>query len=240
MKTVPEITLLAMQADMNRMSSLGTNLANSLTPGYQRQVVVQRPVGEASFAQRVDRGMSLAGGVELLNDARAGTLKATGAKLDVALVGAGYFEVETPEGLAYTRAGNFQIDARGRLVSAQGHAVMGQAGEIFLTQPNPVIDAQGVIREGDKRVGQLKMVQFDNPQSLTRMGEGLFAPGANGRLASEADTQVRQGHLENANVSHVHEMLLMMQTLRHFESVQRVAQSYDAMLGSAISKLGTL
>jgi len=232
MKTVPEIALAALQGDMARMNSISSNLANALTPGYQRQVVVQQGV---PFANRVD---GLARDLKVLNDSRAGTLKPTQQPLDIALASSGFFEADTPEGPAYTRAGSLQVDARGRLTTAQGYPIQGKGGEIFVTTQTPQIDAAGVVTDAGRVVGQIKVVRFDNPERMTRLGNGLYQAGSGGAIAPDADIRIRQGFLENSNVSHVSEMVNMMQTLRHFESVQRATQAYDEMLGTAVRKLG--
>ena len=67
---------------------------------------------------------------------------------------------------------------------------------------------------------------------------GLFAEGRSPALVSEADIDVRQGFLENSNVQQAREMVELMQTMRRFESMQRIVQGYDDLVGSAIRKLG--
>jgi flagellar basal-body rod protein FlgF len=247
MDEVMAVSLRSMQHDIARVERLSSNLANALTPGYKREVLVQRPetstLAGASFAQAIARE---AGAVEapdqpalqVLRDMRGGTLKSTNQALDVALAGAGFFEVLTDTGPAYTRQGQFQVDARGRLVTLQGHPVMGTGGEIVLSGAQPSIDANGVVSENGRAVGQLKVVDFDDARSLQRLDGGLFAAGASARLLSGADVQTRQGFVENANVNTMHEMVQLIQTMRHFESTHRVVPGYDDMLGSAIRKLG--
>jgi flagellar basal-body rod protein FlgF len=197
--------------------------------------------------------------VQIQTDVRPGTLKSTGQSLDVAIAGMGFFEVATESGPAYTRQGNFRLDGRGRLVNVQGYPVMGKGGEIFLSTGQPSIDAEGYVFEGHKTGGasattgagagrtpnqqaiaQIKVVQFDNPQNLERIGEGLVKAGEGMQIMGETSVQLRQGFLENSNVSSMHEMVQLMQTMRHFESMQRVAIGYDDMMGAAIRKLGEL
>ncbi len=180
----------------------------------------------------------IASELKVVNDAKPGTLKSTSNRLDIALTTPGFFEVDTPQGPAYTRAGNLQVDSRGRLTTAQGYPIIGKGGEIFVTTQTPQIEANGTVTDASKVVGQIKVVKFDNPQTMARLGNGLYQAGANGVIANDADINIRQGFLENGNVSHVHEMVQMMQTLRHAESMQKVAQAYDDMLGTAIRKLG--
>lgn len=267
MQEVLAVTLASMQQDMSRLDQVAVNLANVATPGYKREVLAVQP-----FVQMVDAmnpiegattGNDLYGGevsgaspatsavAQAYSDTRPGTLKLTGEPFDVAILGDGVFEVQTENGLAYTRQGNFRVDARGRLVTAHGDAVMGRSGDIYLTTRTPVIDMAGNITEPNTVAGasaappgapvaQLKLVHFDNANSLTRLGNGLVAPGSGMIVMDEGQVHLRQGALENSNVSSMHEMVQLIQTMRHFESMQKIAQGYDEMLQSAIHKLGDL
>lgn len=251
MNEVLAISLHAMQSDMARVEQVGMNLANALTPGYKRRVAVQAPTG-ASFAARMvpaaaaatpaDVGSAAAGPVRLHSDFRAGTLKRTGQSLDLALAGPGYFEVRTAEGVAYTRNGSFRVDAAGRVVTAQGHAVMGQAGEITLPSTGAVVTAAGaVIPSGGSAqapLAHVRLVRFDSDATLQPLGDGLFAAPDDSSAQAAAGTQVRQGWLENANVAPATEMTQLVRALRHFEAMHKVAQGCDEMLGTAIRRLG--
>ena len=250
MNEVLAISLQSMQGDMARVEQIGMNLANALTPGYKRGVAMQAPVG-ATFAAHL-AGTQRPGAAALTaampqpvafrSDTAAGTLKATGQPLDLALGGKGYFEVATENGPAYTRQGSFRLDGSGRLVTAQGYAVMGQAGEIVLTTAAPVINASGAIigpgGSEDAPLAQLKLVEFDADSNLQSLGEGLFSAGSGMKQLSTQESQVRQGYLENSNVVSTYEMTQLIQAMRHFESMHKVAQGYDDMLGTAIRKLG--
>lgn len=267
MQEILAITLNSMHQDMARLERVGMNLANTLTPGYKREVVAARPFFHMFanlVANSADSGVVANGGgvttgpsaLIIQTDTRPGTLKSTGQSLDVALAGSGYFEIATDQGPAYTRQGNFRVDARGRLVTAQGYPVMGKGGEIFLSTGSPVIDEKGNVFDGQSSasgaalqtgaqvntppLAQLKVVQFENPKTLQRMGDGLVAGGDNFGTMNEADIQIRQGFLENSNVSSMQEMVQLVQTMRHFESMQKVALGYDEMMGAAIRKLGEL
>jgi flagellar basal-body rod protein FlgG len=207
------------------------------------------------FATRVDDATASVDVAEPANarvlvqaDLRPGTLRATGQKLDLALSGSGWFEVRTAQGTAYTRQGNFRLDAQGRIVTQAGDAVIGLGGEIQLAGDAPVIDAQGRVFDtaadvavplaGRTPVGQLKLVQFEGSGPLRRLEGGLVLPAGEPVLAPEGSAEIRQGFLENANVSQVREMVELLQTLRHMESLQKVALGYDEMLGTTIRRLG--
>jgi flagellar basal-body rod protein FlgG len=253
MNEILSLVLGSMQADMARLDRVAMNLANAQTAGYKREVAVTLP-----FAARVDRGVqegpSMEGtvgpGTAILAsyvDQRPGTLKATGQPLDLALVGPGWFEVQTEAGTAYTRQGNFRLDARGRVVTQQGHPVLGVGGEIQLAQGHPAIDAAGRVfdaaggGQGGSRgtpLAQLRIVQFESSAQVERLGDGLVRVHGEPVAATEGSTQVQQGFLENSNVQSMQEMVQPLQSVRHLETMQKVATSYDEMLGTSIRRLG--
>jgi flagellar basal-body rod protein FlgG len=262
MQHVFAVALASMHHDMSRLDRIALNLANVSTPGYRREVVAVRPFVEVLDAATPPGAAVSAPGtiaddpargpaIQVLTDVRAGTVRMTGQPLDLAIAGDAFFEVATENGPAYTRQGSFRVDERGRLVTPQGHAVMGTSGEIFLATRTPVIDASGNVTEPDATTGpaaaapgepvaRLKLVRFQDPARLERLGAGLVAAGAGMTLVADGQARVQQGALENANVSSMQEMVQLMETMRHFESIQRVAQGYDEMLGTAIRRLGDL
>lgn len=243
------IGLHAMQGDMARLEQLGMNLANVQTPGFKAGVSVQGAsgasfashFGSATRAQEVMPRVSTEA-ARILSDTRAATLKFTGQALDVALAGPGYFEVMTESGPAYTRNGSFRVDAQGRLVTTQGHAVMGTGGEIILRSGAPAIAENGAIATSasadGQTLGRLRVVQFEAGAQLAPLGDSLLAPGPGVNARPIDAVQVRQGFIENSNVNPAREMTSLIHTMRHFESMQKVVQTYDDMLGNAIRKLG--
>lgn len=248
MNEILSLVLGSMQSDVSRLERIGMNITNASTTGYKREIV-----GAMPFAARMGAaaGAVVAGTPEPAQfsvrfDPRPGTLKATGQSLDVALAGPGWFEVASDQGVTYTRQGNFRLDARGRLVTQQGHAVMGTAGEIQMPPGQPVIDASGRIFDpaapaGAGRaqaVAQLRVVQFEGSAPMERAGDGRFRMAGDATAVPEGVLQVQQGFLENSNVSHMHEMVRLMETMRHMETMQKVAIGYDDMLATSIRKLG--
>lgn len=253
MNEILSLVLGSMHADMARLDHVAMNLANAQTVAYKRDVPlvlpfaarVEQGVQQQSPAGRPDAPAALALDVRI--DQRPGTLKATGQPLDLALAGPGWFEVQTESGTAYTRRGDFRLDARGRIVTQQGQPVLGLGGEIQLAQGNPVVDASGRVFEGagmaqagrrDTPVGQLRIVQFEPSAQVESLGNGLVSIRGDGALASEGSVHVQQGFLENSNVNAMQEMVQLLQSVRHLETMQRVATSYDEMLGTSIRRLG--
>jgi flagellar basal-body rod protein FlgG len=237
------IGLRAIQADAARVEQAGINLSNVLTPAYKRGIAVQ----QAQFADVLGDAREAAAGLlptmSVHVDARAATLKATGQPLDMAISGRGWFEVMTASGLAYTRQGNFLLDARGRLVTEQGDAVMATGGEIVLGATRPAVSASGEVRDagaepGSLPLARLRVVEFDADAQPQRLEGGLFAPMSGAKEVDPAQVEVRQGYLENSNVDAGHEMTSLLASMRHFESMQKAVQILDEARGTAIRKLG--
>lgn len=228
----------SMQNDMRTMETISQNMVNIATPGYKRAIPVAPAFGEAlAQAQAPMFQAPLPAQVSSVTDLSAGSVKQTGQALDLAITGDGFFELETPEGLAYTRAGDFRRDGQGRLVSQQGFAVQGLNGPLQLG-PGASIDGQGRVLFKGRETGQLKLVRFADAKALQKNGAGLLqAPsGVSGTPDPRPALQV--GYLEGSNVTPMREMVALMQTTRHFEAAQKLYQGYDEALGSAIQKLG--
>ncbi|HEX7639623.1 MAG TPA: flagellar hook-basal body protein [Burkholderiaceae bacterium] len=258
MQPVLAIALTGMQEDMNHLDRVAQNMTNMATPGYKREVQLARPFTDmlddlsaaADGAVGADVGAAMRRPLVLV-DTSPGSLKDTGRPLDLALSGDGFFEISTPQGLAYTREGDFAIDAQGRLVTNAGDPVMGKGGEIHLATRTPRIDAAGNVTEPDAPadaaaptagapVAQLRIVRFGDTRGMSHLGRGLLSPGQDAQVLDDATARVHQGALEASNTNTMQEMVQVIQTMRHFESMQKVAQGYDDLLGTAIQKLGEL
>ena len=231
----------SMQNDMRQMETLSQNMVNISTPGYRRAIPSASAPGferALAAAQPGAPAQAAQAARSLAVDLSHGAVKQTGRAWDLAIDGDGYFELATPEGPVYTRAGDFALDARGRLVSQSGYAVQGTEGEIVLDGSAASIARDGRITQDGREVGQLRIVRFANAAALERSSAGALraVAGAAGEIDPRA--QLLSGHLEGSNVAPMREMVAMLQTTRHFESAQKLYQGYDEMLGSAIQKLG--
>jgi flagellar basal body rod protein FlgG len=219
-----------MAMDVSRMSTIAQNLSNTATPGYKRAV----PGGVPFLLE----GSSVEAVAASTADLRHASLRPTGEALDLAIDGDGFFEVQTEAGTAYTRRGDFRLDAAGRLVTHAGHVVQGQGGPLVLGTTTPTIDRSGRLFDGDKLLGQLKLVTFADPRALARGEEGLFTTEQPTTVQPEGEARLRQGHLEASNVNTAAEMVRLMETVRHFEASQKVVQGVDEMTERALRKLG--
>ena len=124
----------------------------------------------------------------VVTDFSQGAISKSGNPLDVALAGDGFLVVKTDRGERLTRSGNFSIDSAGYLATADGSRVQGTSGDISIPKSPVVIAADGSVRAGDQRVGQLRLVTVDDPTQLVRESGTRFArrqPSAGRRGAGE-------------------------------------------------------
>lgn len=234
------LTVASLLADTQRMNVIANNSANALTPGFRRELLVAagqfRPDMVRNHGQTAQPGSVPAPYIAF--DPTPGTVRQTSNPLDVALLGKGYFEVQTANGPAYTRQGDFRLDAQGRLVTQAGLPVTGIGGEIVLGSGTPVIDRDGKVLEQGKQVGQFKIVEFERNEQLRNIGGGLYVAVGSARGTEMVKPRLAQGQLESSNVDSAREMSKLIETYRHFESSSRVLQAYDEMRDKTFRTLG--
>ena len=167
---------------------------------------------------------------------REGVLRQTGRELDVAIAGPGYLAVRYDGGEAYTRAGALAVDGDGNLHSG-GRPVLGEGGPIQFgaTETSFTVASDGTVATDAGPNGRLRIVEFANPQALTRDGSNLFAGGT---PTPATGTSVMQGFLERSNVSGVSEMAEMIRVTRSYESLASLTEKQDELRRSAIQRLG--
>jgi len=233
------IAASGMLAELVRQDQLANDLANASTPGYKAD-----RAAEASFGQLLLRNRttgepigSLGFGAqiaEIRTDLTQGPLRQTDEPLDVALVGEGFLAVQTPGGTRYTRDGQLRLEADGRLVSSTGMPVLDdKGGQITIKGGDPTIAADGTISVAGKSIAKLGVASLTNAR---KEGDTLFTGTAGAR---PAETTVRQGELEGADVNPAEAMVEMMVSMRTFESVQRVMHAIDETLGKGINGGGS-
>jgi flagellar basal-body rod protein FlgF len=167
-------------------------------------------------------------------------LRQTGASLDVAIVGKGFLEVQTPEGLQYTRNGGLSVNAEGELSTAEGWPVMGQGGAIRIEGGRVDIDEEGQVMVDGDVVGVLKVVDFSDRSALKKAGNSLFKDenGGSEKIAAEG-YRIAQGRLESSNVDAIRTMTEIIETLRVFESYQKVIRSADEATAKTVNDVGS-
>lgn len=231
-------------ASQQRLDVLANNLANVNTAGFKRDRMVFESllanVKNPSQATATLTDAPVMSEAKFTTDFSAGPVKQTGNTLDLALDGDGFFVVNTPQGRAYTRQGNFHLDGSSRLVTADGYEVLGNGGPITVKGGKVEIDSKGgVIVEGN-RVASLEIVDFPKPYQLQKAGDALFLPTGQGGEQPATSTGLKQGFLEDSNVNPILEMAQLIETTRYYESCVKAIRSYDDMAAKAANELGRL
>jgi flagellar basal-body rod protein FlgF len=238
-----------------RLEILSNNLANANTSGYKRDNAYFKPFvlpPDTGVAPENTATSDQAQAPEFWSqlysetDFSAGSLKNTGGEFDLALVGKGFFCVQAPDGNRYTRSGNFMLNSEGVLVSREGWPVAGDGGEIEIKAKGVAIekvqfsvDEQGNVFVDGSQKGRLRLVDFQNPGGLEKVGNTYFkskSPDDEG--AEVEEIQVAQGFLEDSNVEVVRIMTEMIEVLRGYEAYQKVIKSIDDTNSKAINEVG--
>lgn len=256
-----------------KMDTIANNIANVNTTGFKRdqqtfgeyltaiekeQAVIQVPRVPASVESFYDMNGGDKGFVDssgTYTNFEQGSLKHTGNKLDVALDGAGFFEVATPQGMRLTRAGNFTVDGNGQLVTKDGHAVMmelqdgdnpteitpDQRTAKFSGTSQVYISDGGEVFDGENKIGKLSVVQIANPDSLQKVGNNYydFKPNMAPEMTTLKNPIMKQGFVETSNVNIINEMTDMIMAQRVFEGTQKAIQTYDQMSDKLINLVGS-
>lgn len=235
-----------MLAQQTSMDVVANNLSNVTTSGYKRGrmdlVDLQYQPFRLPTGQDGQIGLGSAPGT-LAKEMGQGNLTETGRELDVAVTGNGLLQVTRADGtLAYTRAGNLQADANGRLALPGGELVQPRitipagASEVRIAPDGKVT---ATVNGAARSVGAIQLASFANPAGLQAAGDSLFtatvnsgaaqlgAPGSGGRGS------LAQGRLEASNVDIAVEMVDMIFAQRAFEASSKVVMASDEMLGLA-------
>jgi flagellar basal-body rod protein FlgG len=243
-----------MEAQQTKMDVIAHNLANTNTTGFKK--------GRAEFEDLLSETIRAAGapnaqgggqpsplqvglGVRTVSTTRSfsqGDMIATNNPMDVAIEGTGFFRVQRENGeYAYTRAGNFRVDATGRVVTQQGE-LLEPGIQIPPEATNVSIRADGTVtvrmpgRDESSEVGTIELSTFTNPGGLEAIGGNLvIATEASGeaiqvRPGDQGTGTLMQGYLEGANVKAVEEMIDMITVQRAYEMNSKVIQTADQML----------
>ena len=254
------IAATGMNAQQTNLEVIANNIANINTTGYKRaraefsdllyQVDRMQGVPNRANASIVPEGVSVGLGVKtsaVRNLHVQGGLTNTGNKLDLALTGNGWFQIEGADGEAlYTRAGAFNTNATGQLVTVDGFAVQpaitvpADALEIVVNKSGQIfarLDGQVDLQE----LGQLTLATFANEAGLAPLGDNLFretpASGA-ANIGVPGDlgyATVEQGYLEASNVDPVKEITELISAQRAYEMNSKVIQAADEM-AAVVSK----
>ena len=241
-----------MQSQQMNLDVISNNLANVNTTGYKKSKIefqellyqtTRAPGSEQAPGNQLPTGIQVGQGSRPVATSRiftTGDLTQTGAQLDVAVQGDGFFEVQMPDGtLAYTRDGAFKTDSSGRIVTSDGLPLQGGFQPVPAGTTNITISANGQVTytgANGTTNSQVQLVRFNNPAGLLSLGSNLYketlasgtpelgTPGSNGFGT------LNQGYLEMSNVKVVEEMVNLILAQRAYEVNSKAVQAADEMM----------
>jgi flagellar basal-body rod protein FlgG len=239
-----------------QLQLLSNNLANVNTAGFKKD---RGRFREFSLAEQADsRNLPLRSGqlqapeywmeYSTYTDFSAGALRKTGRPFDLALSGNGFFCVQTPDGVMYTRRGDFTVNADELLVTQEGFPVLGKGGEIQIKLAQPSgdrrefsISEDGTLTVDGSEVERLRIVDFTQSHALEKAGHNYYR-ALKPRALEELDENlmVSQGFLELSNVDTIRMMTEMIEVLRGYESYQKIMRSVDDINAKLINDVGRL
>jgi flagellar basal-body rod protein FlgF len=218
-----------------QMDVIANNLANASSPGYKGEQMMF-----AEHVKAVDRNttLSFVRDIAVARNYGEGQIEPTNNTFDVAIRGDGWFEVEVGGSFKYTRNGHFELDREGKLVNTSGHAVQSAKGGPIVFSPGDkdiVIKGDGTITAGGVARGKINIAVFDDKQSLRKISGNLYESSRKPTKAT--DFSVVQGMLEKSNVQAIIEVTRMIDTLRGFQSTQKLLDQEHERQRKAIQKL---
>jgi len=225
----------AMRQGILRQELTAGNLANVNTTGFKRD----RLFAEEMISAEGEKTDPLQLRSSRWTDFASGALNPTAAPFDLALQGEGFFVVSDGQNELYTRNGHFQRNAEGQLVDTLGRTVQGDGGSIAIPQGRVEVSAGGIVSVDGVVVDRLRVVKFDNPQTLHKAAGSAFAKAPTTTPASPLDSPiVRQGYLETSNVDAVSEMVEMIATARNYEINAKMLTTQDDTLRHTVNEIG--
>jgi flagellar basal-body rod protein FlgG len=243
-----------MAAQQTNVDVIAHNLANVNTTGFRKQraefedliyQTIRTPGGTTGEGQKLPTGIQIGEGVRVVSTTQMhqqGSLIQTQSTLDVAIEGDGFFQITRPGGqIAYTRSGNFRVDAEGRMVTVDGYQVepaisIPTNATAVTISPNGLVSVTTPGSTATQDVGQLTLANFVNPAGLLAIGRTMFVPtdasgeAITGQPGQEGLGTLASGFLEASNVEVVQEMIDLIASQRAYEVNQKVITTADEML----------
>jgi len=241
-----------MEAQQLNLNTIANNLANVNTTGFKKNKIEfqdmlydkRRQVGADEGAGNITpTGVEVGNGTRVVSTAKIytqGTLLQTGEKMDVAIQGDGFFEVERADGTsAYTRDGGFKIASDGTVVTNDGLPVLGGFQAVPIDATSVSISPTGqvtIVTPGGTQNFEIQLTRFNNPAGLQSLGNNLLAEteasGAPnvGNPGTDGFGTLLQGSLETSNVNVAEEMVNMILAQRAYEVNAKAIQTSDQLM----------
>ena len=237
MENISYIALSYQNALRRQMDVTANNVANMTTPGFKAQEIILTEF--IAKPQHATERTSLVLDYGSFRRETAGAMTVTNNDLDLAIMGDGFFTIQTPEGEKYSRAGSFMLNEQGEVITKTGNRVLDDGGNAIVVPEGTTkikISGDGTVAGNNGPFAQIALRRFENSQQLVEAGDNLY--DANGAEPLPAtDAVLKQGMIEGSNVQPVLEMNKMIEILRTYQSVQRLMQNDHERIRSAIQKL---
>ncbi|BEU87198.1 flagellar basal-body rod protein FlgF [Selenomonas sp. TAMA-11512] len=253
-----------MITETNRTDVIANNIANAASSGYKRDEAVHREFAPMLLRRindtqdekitsvkqfRLEQGAPAVGILglgsytdEIVTDHAQGAFLSTGNTYDVAIAGEGFFAVETPQGVRYTRDGSFYRQTDGTLVTSKGYLVLNERNRpinIPEARQSVAIGGAGEIMVDGALIDTLAFVQFDSPRAAVKQGDNLYVP-REGAQPQAATGSIQQGLLERSNVNIASEMVNLIHNYRIYEAGSKAVTTQDSMADKAVNDVGRI
>lgn len=228
------IALTGALSKQRHMDTIAQNMANANTNGFKKERVSFKDylIPVDNTVSQADDGRVMSEMSNVMIDFSNGGITQTGNALDLAINGEGFFVLE---GNKYTRNGSFKVSSDGYLATHDDVKVMGEGGPISIIGSKIDIGDSGEVLVDDISVGKLSIVNFTDRNVLRKQTGTVFTTDVQGE---EAGSTVTQGYLEASNVEVVKEMVQMLNTVREFESYQKMIKAFDEASSQTINEMG--
>lgn len=233
------LALAGMLLKQRELEIVSNNLANANSAGFK-----QTKMGFATILEETIDGSDPVAVTSLDEiavtkvDFSPGSFVRTDNAFDVAIQGDGFFEIQSPEGVRYSRQGQFSLSNDGTLVNLNGFPINGVAGAIRLSSPGPVtITQDGSVLADGEEVGQLKLLSFEDPSQLLSRGGSLYEAPSGVPSTPVNPPRVIQGMYEESNVSTIANLVKLVEVSRQHETFQKVISEAGGD-GESVSSLG--
>lgn len=207
------------------LDAAAANLANAQTPGYRaereffRSVLLGPDAADSQLGQTVNN-YGLLGGDQL--SMAQGTLQETGNPLDLAILGQGFFQIQSANGPRFTRDGSFQRSQTGLLVTLANEPVLSADGKPISIPPGEMsVGSDGVISIAGGAVAQVGVFTFPGGTQLTAEGANRYVAPGKVKAVLSSNAAIREGALEGANQDAIQGTMDLIMMQRQAEMMQR-------------------
>lgn len=231
------VSTAAQRVAQTQLETIANNIANANTVGFRAESVDFKSLVSNSDKEPVHFPTVS----KIHSSDTQGTLQETGNPLDMAISGDGWFSIQTPAGVAYTRDGRMVMTPFGEIQSVNGHPILDAGGAPIQLNPNgpsPEIAADGRIFQDGLQIANVGIFELDQSNFTSRYENSSYfskTPGI--PLVAGGATSIQQGYTESSNVNPMQELAKLIAVSRSFEQAASTVRKADQAVGSAIRTL---